>query len=155
MAEKLNMPVSEFLRRRVAALQDIPKIAAEHALIFTERVKEHFTLESSAPKGEDWEELSESYAKRKKGPSILVETGALRSSIGSRVTSGDGSVTIHTGSNETKGINVEGGVAAVHQYGTRDGRIPARPFLAHQDADIEALQDDLGRALAGHGEINA
>jgi phage gpG-like protein len=41
------------------------------------------------------------------------------------------------------------GVAAVHQFGSRDGKIPARPFLGLSAADEEKVLGILDRYLAG------
>lgn len=53
----------------------------------------------------------------------LVETGMLRDTIRYRLFAGG----VEVGTNRFAG-EWEGG-AAVHQFGSRDGRIPARPFL--------------------------
>ena len=66
----------------------------------------------------------------------LIDTGQLKRSIRYRILNGGAGVAI--GTDRFSG-EWEGG-AAVHQFGSRDGRIPARPFLGlSKDDELKVL----------------
>lgn len=71
----------------------------------------------------------------------LIDTGGLRRSISYRII--DGGAGVEIGTNRFSG-EWKGG-AAVHQFGSRDGRIPARPFIGMSENDkrtvLEILQE--------------
>jgi phage gpG-like protein len=74
----------------------------------------------------------------------LVDTGELRDGIRYQL-SGDGR-TLEVGTNRFAG-EWDGG-AAVHQFGDKKGRIPARPFLGVSAEDRGEVLDILDRFLA-------
>ena len=69
----------------------------------------------------------------------LVDTGQLSRSIAYQITDGGAGVAI--GTNRFAG-EWRGG-AAVHQFGSRDGHIPARPFLGLSPQDKRTVLDIL------------
>ena len=73
----------------------------------------------------------------------LVDTGALQDTIRYQITPGGKGVEI--GTNRFAG-EWEGG-AAVHQFGSRDGNIKARPFLGLSADDERAVLDVLERFM--------
>lgn len=73
----------------------------------------------------------------------LVDTGLLQDTIRYQITAGGNGVEI--GTNRFSG-EWEGG-AAVHQFGSRDGDIPARPFLGLSANDEREILDVLDRFL--------
>lgn len=73
----------------------------------------------------------------------LVDTGLLAESIRWQLMAGDEGVEI--GTNRFAG-EWPGG-AAVHQFGSRDGRIPARPFLGLSSEDEREVLNILQRYL--------
>lgn len=77
----------------------------------------------------------------------LVDTGALQDTIRYQLTPGGKGVEIGTNrfSNDADG-GWEGG-AAVHQFGSRDGNIPARPFLGLSASDERGVLDILDRFM--------
>lgn len=73
----------------------------------------------------------------------LVDTGILQDTIRYQLTPGGKGVEIGT---NRFGGEWEGG-AAVHQFGSRDGDIPARPFLGLSASDEREVLDVLDRFL--------
>lgn len=120
--------------------------------ILSESTKERFAT-STAPDGEAWKpnapatiiarlnKIKGAYNKDGKlskkgiaaatGKKPLVDTGILADTILSQVGSDGNSVEI--GTNRFAG-EWSGG-AAVHQFGSKDGNIPARPFLGLSEVD--------------------
>lgn len=80
-------------------------------------------------------------AARVMGKKPLVDSGELARSITWQWVSGG----VAIGTNRFAG-DWEAG-AAVHQFGSRDGRVPARPFLGLSDADEAAVLDLTERYL--------
>jgi phage gpG-like protein len=74
------------------------------------------------------------------GMKPLIATGELSRDIRFQITDGGAGVEIGTNRtfNEEKGVGAE-----VHQFGTRDGRIPARPFLGLSTTDKTTVLDIL------------
>ncbi len=77
-----------------------------------------------SPFGETWKPLSPVTLKKKKGTLKLVESGHLKRSLRSNISTSEKRVSV--------GSNLE--YAAIHQFGGKAGRnhkvsIPARPFL--------------------------
>ena len=77
-----------------------------------------------SPFGEAWKALAPATLKKKKGSLKLVESGHLKRSLRSNISTSEKRVSV--------GSNLE--YAAIHQFGGRAGRghkvsIPARPFL--------------------------
>jgi phage gpG-like protein len=74
----------------------------------------------------------------------LIDTGELSRNISFQVTDGGAGVEIGTNRtfDERKGVGAE-----VHQLGTRDGRIPARPFLGLSAHDKTTVLDILSQFL--------
>jgi phage gpG-like protein len=75
----------------------------------------------------------------------LIDTGELSRTIRYQVTDGGASVEIGSNRafNEGKGVGAE-----VHQFGARNGHIPARPFLGLSAHDRTSVLDILQRFLA-------
>jgi hypothetical protein len=84
----------------------------------TEDTRLRLEDDESGPRGEDWPEWSPAYAATR-GPEhkLLFDTGTLSRTLDAR-RRGD---VLDFGSPED--------YALVHQYGSRDGRIPARPYV--------------------------
>ncbi|MDR2031284.1 MAG: phage virion morphogenesis protein [Azoarcus sp.] len=72
----------------------------------------------------------------------LIATGELSRGIRYQVT--DGGAGVEIGTNRTFGNGIG---AEVHQFGTRDGRIPARPFLGLSPKDKTMVLDILNELL--------
>ena len=83
-----------------------------------------------SPFGEAWKALAPATLKKKKGSLKLVESGHLKRSLRSNISTSEKRVSV--------GSNLE--YAAIHQFGGRAGRghkvsIPARPFLPINEKD--------------------
>jgi phage gpG-like protein len=74
----------------------------------------------------------------------LIDTGELSTTLRYQIT--DGGAAVEIGTNRTFSENGDVG-AEVHQFGTKNGRIPARPFLGLSDADKTTVLDRLARFL--------
>jgi phage gpG-like protein len=121
---------------------------------------------STGPDGKRWAPLAQStvlarlakiggaYAKKsgklssKGGGAVmgmkpLVETGILQDTIRYQLI--DGGAGVEIGTNRFAGEWEAG--AAVHQFGSRNGKIPARPFLGLSGDDQAEVLDILGRFL--------
>lgn len=127
----------------------------------TESTKERFDS-STAPDGTRWKpnsqatvlsvlnRISGAYTKKGKisakgtkaaiGKRPLVDTGLLQDTIRYQLLSGGNGVEI--GTNRFSGEWAGG--AAVHQWGSQDGKIPARPFLGLSGDDEATVLDILG-----------
>lgn len=154
------------IRQRIDDLSPAMRAIGE---ILTESTKQRFS-DSTAPDGTRWKpnapatvlgmlnQLSGAYGKKtgrltKKGATAvmgkkpLVATGILQDTIGYNLINDGNSVEV--GTNRFAGEWTGG--AAVHQFGSRDGKIPARPFLGvspSDEADILAVLDNfLAQAL--------
>lgn len=129
--------------------------------LVAESTKQRFST-STAPDGQKWEpnalatvlgrlaEISGAYSAKtgrmtKKGASAfiakkpLVATGVLQDTIRYQLA---GRNSVEIGTNRFAG-EWEGG-AAVHQFGSKNGKIPARPFLglsASDEAEVLAILD--------------
>ena len=79
------------------------------------------------------------------GKKPLVASGQLAGSIRHQLLPGGTGVEVGT----NRFADAWDGGAAVHQFGSRDGRIPARPFLGLSDADETGVMAILNRHLAG------
>lgn len=79
------------------------------------------------------------------GKKPLVASGQLAGSIRHQLLPGGTGVEVGT----NRFADAWDGGAAVHQFGSRDGRIPARPFLGLSDADETGVMAILSRHLAG------
>lgn len=75
----------------------------------------------------------------------LIDTEELAGSIRYQLLPGGTGVEVGT----NRFADAWDGGAAVHQFGSRDGRIPARPFLGLSDADETGVMAILNRHLAG------
>lgn len=73
--------------------------------------------------------------------SILQDTGALKKSI-QAATVGKYNVTVYTKLHSKDGYYYP----AVHQFGSKDGKVPARPFMLWQDEDVRMIK----RLLINH-----
>lgn len=132
-----------------------------------ETTKQRFST-STAPDGSKWKpnapatilarlnEISGAYGKKtgkltKKGATVamnkkpLVASGLLQDSIRHQPT--DGNKGVEIGTNRFAGDWDAG--AAVHQFGSLDGEIPARPFLGMSPSDEAEVLDILGDFLRG------
>lgn len=138
--------------------------------LLTESTKQRFS-DSLTPEGERWKpnapatvlgvlnRISGAYSKKtsrltKKGASAamgkkpLVDTGILQDTISPNLVNGGNSVEI--GTNRFAG-EWDGG-AAVHQFGSRDGKIPARPFMGistDDETDILTILANFGSQAIG------
>jgi phage gpG-like protein len=76
----------------------------------------------------------------------LIHRGRLLKSVAFRVVNGGAAVDIGVKRtfDEERDVGAE-----VHQFGTRDGRIPARPFLGLSDSDKTTVLDTVARFLQG------
>jgi len=130
--------------------------------LLTESTKQRFS-DSTGPDGQPWapnaqatilnrlNQVKGAVGKKgkltKKGAGVvmakkpLVETGMLQDTI--RYNATDSSVEI--GTNRFAGEWAGG--AAVHQFGSRNGKIPARPFLGVSSDDERTVLDVLGNFL--------
>lgn len=94
----------------------------------------------------DWEPLAESTIKRKlaagrhksaAGIKILIDTGQLLNNIAWKVYDPfKAAVGVMKGAKRKDGEDLVN-VAAVHEYGSRDGRIPSRPYLSRAVRRLE------------------
>jgi phage gpG-like protein len=82
--------------------------------------------------GGSWQHLKPDTVRRKGSSIILVQTGALRDSL---TKPGAQFQILRIGNTELE-FGTSRPDAAVHQTGTRDGRIPARPFMRFTPFDI-------------------
>lgn len=87
--------------------------------------------------------LSKRGATRVASKKPLVASGILQDTISYEV-AGD---SLFVGTNRFAG-QWDGG-AAVHQFGSKDGSIPARPFLGADEQDIERMLDVIEKYLSG------
>lgn len=151
--------VLERLRQISARVGNMAPAMRAIGKLMAESTQQRFTS-STAPDGEQWKpnalptvlaqlgRISGAYSKKtgrltKKGATAflgkrpLVDTGMLQDSIRYQVAADGNSVEI--GTNRFAG-EWEGG-AAVHQFGDKNGNIPARPFLGLSDGDrVEVLE---------------
>ena len=123
---------------------------------------------STGPDGRPWASLAQStllarlsevggaYSKRtgritKKGTTAVMnrkpligDSKELSTTIRHQLANGGAAVEIGTNRtfDEAKGVGAE-----VHQFGTRDGRIPARPFLGLSESDKTTVLNSLTRFL--------
>lgn len=155
------------IRRNIDDLSPAMRAIGE---ILTESAKQRFS-DSIAPDGSRWKpnapatvlatlaRISGAYSKKtgrltKKGAAVasnkkpLVATGILQDTIRHNlINGGDG---VEVGTNRFAG-EWDGG-AAVHQFGSKDGKIPARPFLgisADDETDILAILANFGSQAIG------
>lgn len=87
--------------------------------------------------------LSQAGAARVMSKKPLVASGLLQDTINYQI---DGD-SLFVGTNRFAG-QWDGG-AAVHQFGSKDGSIPARPFLGTDNEDVAKMLDVLERYLVG------
>ena len=170
MADRITIeldvaPVIARLDRLLGALgpQGMQAPLAEIGEDLVESVKRRFET-STAPDGSRWAPNAESTylgllaktknnvrkagrisaqgARRVAGKKPLVDSGLLQDSIAYQIAG----YSLFVGTNRFAG-EWDGG-AAVHQFGSKDGRIPARPFLGVDDADVAKMLDVLETYLA-------
>ena len=139
-----SAPIVDRLARLSAGLSPaglaVPlKDIGEH---LAESTRQRFVT-STAPDGSRWAPNAESTARRMANKRPLVDSGLLAEQIVWQLLPGG----VEIGTNRFAG-QWPGG-AAVHQFGSRDGRIPARPFLGLSAEDESAIVDILERHLAG------
>jgi len=115
---------------------------------FTERLEpimrahfsEVFATEGEAGKAGAWQPLTDAYAKRKAkkypGKPILVATGELKSFMT------DENRFVSQAS-ETEYTVYTPKIGIYHQRGTKDGKLPARPFFSLTEEDIKAITKNL------------
>lgn len=174
MADLINLTTNS--PAVIARLQDISRQFADlspamRAIgeVLSESTKQRFT-DSTAPDGARWEanspatvlamlnRISGAYSKKSgkisakgiraaTGKRPLVDSGLLQDTIAYQLT-GDGNG-VEIGTNRFAGEWAGG--AAVHQFGSRNGKIPARPFLglsADDERQVLAILDHFaGQAL--------
>ncbi|MCY4059292.1 MAG: phage virion morphogenesis protein [Gammaproteobacteria bacterium] len=141
--------VQDALNRLQARVDDLDPVMREIAGHLKDSVDEAFASQAT-PDGSAWKPLAESTIVDRlrrgyrAGP-ILERSGDL---AGRLLAVWDAESAV-VGSGQTFGGNVL--AAAVHHFGTRDGRVPARPFFAVSDearsAIIDSLLDHLGEPL--------
>lgn len=100
-------------------------------------------LEGSAGNFRKDGRISKKGATRVANKKPLVASGILQDTISYDV-EGD---SLFVGTNRFAG-QWDGG-AAVHQFGSKDGSIPARPFLGADDEDVQRMLEVLERYLSG------
>ena len=122
-----------------------------------QRIGEHLTAttkqrfhDSVDPDGNKWEANAKSTItatlrkKRDSDKKPLIDSGQLRDSIRYQVFN-DGVV---IGTNRDFGENGKQVSAAVHQFGSKNGNIPARPFLGISHEDKRHILSDVMTHLA-------
>lgn len=136
----------EFVLERLRAMQqranDIRPALGEIGVEFAERIRQQFS-QGRSPYGEKWAALSKTTQARNNGKRTggqpLMDTGRLRASIDSSVTSA---------SSVSVGTNLR--YAGLHQYGARQGQygrtkrnspipwgnVPARPYMPIQSGRV-------------------
>lgn len=158
-----NRAVLDALQALTGRVDNLAPAMSEIGERLTETTQERFNT-STGPDGQRWEENSEAtilgylsgvkgaYSKKagmtKKGMTALLGKKPL---VASGLLQGDihwqlipGGVTIGT---DRFADEWDAG-AAVHQFGSRSGKIPARPFLGVSDEDEQTILDILGQHLA-------
>lgn len=175
MSELINVTLdSQLVLARLAQIRrDIDDLSPAMLAIgelLTESTKQRFS-DSTAPDGSRWKpnapatvlgtlaRISGAYSKKtgrltKKGSTVamnkkpLVATGILQDTISyGLINGGDG---VEVGTNRFAG-EWDGG-AAVHQFGSQNGKIPARPFIgisSDDEADILAILANFGSQALG------
>ena len=151
------------LAQSPAKMRPVMKMIGEE---MTESTKRRFET-SIRPDGKRWPSLAQStllarlskvkgaYSKKtgrvtKKGSTAaanmrpLIDTRELSTTLRHQIANGGAAVDIGTNRtfNERKGVGAE-----VHQFGARNGRIPARPFLGLSNSDKTTLLDSLASFL--------
>jgi phage virion morphogenesis protein len=96
----------------------------------------------TTPSGTPWAENAPSTIKRKGKDSPLVDTGIFSRSFLYQVED----TTLTVGTNYLSGP-IPGIGAAVHQFGSRNGKIPARPFLGLSTADEAMIVSEVNNYL--------
>lgn len=91
--------------------------------------------------GQRWAPNKPATLAKKKGTRPLVDSGQLATSIRHRLMTGG----VAVGTNRFASLFTGG--AAVHQFGSRDGKIPPRPFLGLSEGDRTAVLRILARHL--------
>jgi len=100
-------------------------------------------LKSETPDGGAWAPLKNPRPKgHNQGTRPLIDSGALMQSV---VSDGQGHIEIVTESATTFGTSVE--YAGVHQFGRKDGSIPARPFIGIPDKSLDTAMQMLGEHI--------
>lgn len=100
-------------------------------------------LSSESPDGSAWAVLKNPRPPgHNQGDRPLIDTGALMQSV---VSNGAGHIEIVTQDSTTFGTSVE--YAGVHQYGRKDGTIPARPFIGIPDRTLDTAMLMLGEHI--------
>jgi phage gpG-like protein len=147
--DKLQNTLSELIKATNANA-----IASRVTTLIRKATARALTKETSPFTGAKWKPLTPEYAKRKKkyyaNKRILERDGNLKKIVSRKV--GEGERVIGTTAKSAKGYPYP----AVHQFGSRNGLIPARPFLPIDgkgalapsvkkeiDADLEALLRDI------------
>lgn len=175
MSELINVKLdSQLVLARLAEIRlridDLSPAMRAIGEILTESTKQRFS-DSTAPDGSRWKpnapatvlgtlaRISGAYSKKtgrltKKGAAVasnkkpLVATGILQDTISyNLINGGDG---VEVGTNRFAG-EWDGG-AAVHQFGSQDGKIPARPFIGistDDETDILAILANFGSQAIG------
>jgi phage virion morphogenesis protein len=156
VADRITIEVND--REVLARLDEIMRRIGDpsEALLaigetITEQTNPHFAA-STAPDGSLWKPLAPATVLsrlneigRSAGRSMkpLIDSGILQDTIHHQLTPDRMGVDI--GTNRFSG-EWEGG-AAVHQFGSRNGKIPARPFLGLSESDKTAVLDILDNYL--------
>ncbi|MDR2093246.1 MAG: phage virion morphogenesis protein [Azoarcus sp.] len=129
----------------------------EIGVALTESTKRRFDT-STGPDGNPWPALEQSTLlarlskASKKGATAamntkpLIETRELSTTIHHQIVNGGSAVDIGTNRKFDEGKNVG---AEVHQFGTKNGRIPERPFLGLSESDKTSVLNSLTRFLEG------
>lgn len=112
--------------------ENIELIAYEVSLLIEDQTKLRIADEKTAPDGASWAPWSDGYAAtRKPHHSLLVDQGipGLLDSVQSYA----------TGLEAVVGTNLVYG--AIHQFGSEDGTLPARPYLGLSADNRTAIED--------------
>jgi phage virion morphogenesis protein len=140
--------VREALRRLRDAGGDLEPAMREIAGHLKDSVDESFADEAG-PDGAAWAPLAESTIadrlRRSYGAGPILERSG---DLAGRILADWDDDRAEVGSNQTFGPGVL--AAAVHHFGTRDGRVPARPFFGvtgeHRDMILETIREHLAAA---------
>ncbi|MCF6207684.1 MAG: phage virion morphogenesis protein [Sulfurovum sp.] len=125
--------VKKAFRKLIARGKDLSPVTEEIANHLYNLTDEAFEVER-AHNGTPWEWLSDATLKRKGHNKKLYDQGTLQGSLWQKSDRKGAYVGVNATANGYK-------YSAVHQFGTRDGKIPARPFLPFNES--EEVYDDV------------
>jgi phage virion morphogenesis protein len=118
--------------RGLAAPKDYGLVLQDVSRQVREDTRDRFNREVD-PDGASWAELAESTIEKKGHDVRLFETGALLLSLGNveEITTDS----LECGTDDEK--------AGWHQNGTKDGHVPARPFVGFNERGMQSIEDQV------------